>query len=1762
MPNLRGGKGGKAMTANVQSMSKGRGGGQRRHARWYLMFMIVLCMGLFVQSDIQAFTLDVRDETGAAVNSFYYLVEEDTTHPVTPGVRDPNSLGTSIHRSHAPVITSGRIAAADPTPYTINVPNDKRYVVSVLPDGNTHTLSGTNITVGQVSATVYVHTLPIPTAQISVLIFDDVKPIDNAPNLPFEKGLQNFSILVFDQLGQMSQDAFGNPLGTTYAQNPDGTFQFNPDGSPVVAVMGTGVILSDANGEATVKFLPPGKYGIRAVPPDRQKWSQTATIEGTPGVDSWVKANEPSRLYEFGPGLYHVFLGFVQEKNLLNTIPNPAFVTGTITGKVVTTHTGRPPDMLLYEGYPVPECWIGLNTTAGDGVYVAPCNADSTFTINNVPPGTYQIVLWDTPLDYIFGFHTVIVPTTGGLVNTGNITMNAWFGTYEGSVFYDANENGKKDPGEQGIANQAVNIRFRDGTIYQAQPTDLSGEFSFVEVFPFFKYLIYEVDYLRYKPTGATLVVDEGGPLAPGAKNNPQIQPDGLPYRTELGPVLLEAMTLYADQTNTIDWGKVPYPPDENGGIVGIVYYATTRAENDPRLAVGDAWEPGIARVQVNLYRDANADGVIDDINGTPGIQMSDVDNYPLGWSDGGSKGAEDVVNCGDGVTFCQGDAISVTHTDSWDDNLPTGCVGPPETVYGQPIVDCAETMRTWNQARPAVFDGGYAFGSLVGENLAPGTYIVEAVTPPGYEIVKEEDKNVDFGESYTPSPLVFIPPPCVGNLHPVPQFLSLFPGEPNPSNDPYDNTKMSPLCDRRQVTLTNGKNAVSDFHMFTFVPKAARGVGLINNDVGLAADANSPLFTEKAPASWVPISVQDFSGQELLRTYTDEWGAYNFLAPSSYSVNAPIPTGVSPNMLRLCLNHPGPIPDPANPGQFIPDPNFRPEFSLTCYTLDFWPGKTTYLDTPVIQVAAFATVITASLDCEYPDGTPVLSDVTGPGAVGPYATVGQTITLMSPGTVNVRNPACGDIDPLCSPTIPRDFGFGNTQGAGSVKVNGVNLTNITWSNTLITGVVPAGMTTGQLVVTRSNGISTIDGVTMTIGGPAPTVVTPGNSIQTAIDSANTGDLIIVRPGSYVENPIMWKNVRLQGSSAFSTVISAAAIIPEKVQLWRSKINGLIAGGNVSLIPGENPDLHLETAGITVVANNGVFGNNPKGRIDGFKIVSATEGGGITVNGYAHYLEISNNRILNNAGTYAGGIRVGTPSLLDPSCVDANGNPTYCSSANDHISIRNNQIAQNGSVASVIGGGGIGIYNGSDFYEVKNNFVCGNFTAQKGAGIAHVGLSNNGVISENKFLFNESSFGTITGGEGGGILVSGEPAPLGATGGLTPGAGFTTISSNLVQGNLAGSSFGGGICGSYVNGQDVFRSKNNSSSWYRLDIFNNMIVNNVAGYAGGGIFLEDTVKSRIINNTVTNNASTASGANAFVGLVSTPQGAGIVSNLHSATLTSAIGTGGAAEFNKNFSNPILYNNIVWQNRSFYYDSAQATNVMGGLVANPTTPFWDLQVFGATTFKLNPQYSILTSTSGYATTNRGGTANDPRFVSPYLNQLLATSAPAEGGNFVQVTLTPLTLTGNYHIQSNSPAINRGSNNYLSLVPTDYDRQSRVGTADIGADEYSTAAPVPPPVAPTITVTTPNGGQTWTRNSLRTIQWTYTGNPGTTVRIELLKGGNLNRTISSAASTGFNGNGSYPWFIPSNQTTGNDFTVRITSTSNAAATDTSNANFTIN
>jgi hypothetical protein len=96
---------------------------------------------------------------------------------------------------------------------------------------------------------------------------------------------------------------------------------------------------------------------------------------------------------------------------------------------------------------------------------------------------------------------------------------------------------------------------------------------------------------------------------------------------------------------------------------------------------------------------------------------------------------------------------------------------------------------------------------------------------------------------------------------------------------------------------------------------------------------------------------------------------------------------------------------------------------------------------------------------------------------------------------------------------------------------------------------------------------------------------------------------------------------------------------------------------------------------------------------------------------------------------------------------------------------------------------------------------------------------------------------------------------------------------------------------------------------------------------------------------------------------------------------------------------------------------------------------------------------------------------------------------------------------------------------------------------------------------ITVTSPNGGENRVVGNICPIEWTYTDDPGTQVKITLLKAGKAVKTIASAASIGTNGAGSFQWPIPATQTPGDDYQIKIVSTTKGSCTDASDNNFSI-
>ena len=164
-----------------------------------------------------------------------------------------------------------------------------------------------------------------------------------------------------------------------------------------------------------------------------------------------------------------------------------------------------------------------------------------------------------------------------------------------------------------------------------------------------------------------------------------------------------------------------------------------------------------------------------------------------------------------------------------------------------------------------------------VGTAMLPaGKYVVEVVVPPGYELLKEEDKNILIGDNYI-APVtqqfgalgnVFIIPdqaaigasynannpnnptsdlgtlhlprgegdtgsveqfwPCVGASRIVPDYISLFPGSAEVA--PFAGATRN-LCDRKEVVVQDQAGSLAKFYIFSSTHVASHYTGVITDD-------------------------------------------------------------------------------------------------------------------------------------------------------------------------------------------------------------------------------------------------------------------------------------------------------------------------------------------------------------------------------------------------------------------------------------------------------------------------------------------------------------------------------------------------------------------------------------------------------------------------------------------------------------------------------------------------------------------------------------------------------------------------------------------------------------------------------------------------------------------------------------------------------------------------------------------------------------------
>ena len=888
---------------------------------------------------------------------------------------------------------------------------------------------------------------------------------------------------------------------------------------------------------------------------------------------------------------------------------------------------------------------------------------------------------------------------------------------------------------------------------------------------------------------------------------------------------------------------------------------------------------------------------------------------------------------------------------------------------------------------------------------------------------------------------------------------------------------KPKPVCDVKLVHLSDRKSIAPGFNLYTDVPLPGRFWGLTVDDLNFSSNSKSTAYGEKLPVAFNPVGIYDYTNRLIYTVESDYNGLWDVLLPSTNRISCPTPSGVCANLYRFVGN------DPGTPGHW--NPNYDPQYRTIAAEFEAFPGLTLPADLapfPVsvaVQIPGSQALTSIACTLNDPTGaTPATNPeffainkpwmrinanqanrtftITGNGLGNTAGTVkldNFTMTILSWSNTQIQfRVPNDDNNPNRPNTGPHQLKITTAGGKSTVNALTFHVLNSANSN-------PNG-----------NGIY----------NPNVYEVGPGNTyttIQSALEAAagTSKALVVVYPGAvdpsnpryngrgaYYENLIIHSPVKLQGvgpggvypngTPVQGTIIDGIAFGGDTAlaDAWRTLIGGLTWAGNQDVSDGEV--IYVLPGTTTQFSNshtnafdasidgldirggdqmgfpgnlNAIFGGfpGPAGAAN-----TETQGGAIFANSFANYLQITNNIVENNGGTY-GTIRIGTPNI------DASLN------SNQNVRIANNRIIANGGTNLA---GAIGLFGGSDNYEVASNDICGNFSAEYGGAISHFGRSNNGSIHDNRIYFNHSY------DEGAGIMIAGELATVptanyGQPGG-PQGSGAVNIYNNLIQGNMSEDD-GGGL---------RFLMAGN----FPMNVYNNMIVNNIATHEGGGAALDDAPNVRFFNNTVMNNKTTATAITSN----GQPAPAGLSTGSNSDQLQATLPGGSPA-----YSNPLLFNNIFYNN----WAGAKGTNTVTGIgIGGPgDINRWDMGVVG-TAFQLSPTNSILQS----ETVNHNDVVASPTnkvdqdpLVASTLDIPLSFTSWRTNINFIGAIMVtadlPPQLLSDYHLSgTSSSAYNAGAASKavpayqqapatLAAPAFDIDNQGRPaqGGFDSGADE---------------------------------------------------------------------------------------------------------------
>lgn len=963
------------------------------------------------------------DATGA-------LVRDGNGDPVpTPNFPD-DCPWPSIHTmSASPVVSNG-----DDSQWSTSTPihgwdgtsglKPGRYVVSVTANG--FQLGGASFTWpiqteggAQATVTVAMNPMPIPLGTIQIQVFDDMHSAngqwDQASEASDGVDLSGFRAKLTDYMGDVVVDYYNNPLCATYETDANGNVLLNPDGTPQSIVdVGNGCV-SGPDGRIVIPNMAPNRYAASVTPPD-SSWIQTTTLEGNRDWDLWLMQNDTGADTEMvvgGEPVPWVTFGYVRDTETHPvTRCDACHGSGEVHGVVANGYayvaskgglagvgefTGT---QGISVGGPIEDAYVAVSDLQdGDQTFaVQHVQPDGTFSVGDLADGDYTVTVWDRALVKILDLFQVTI-RNGKQVDLGDLPLFSWFTEVSGFVFSDKNANGRRDPGEEGIPDFALQNLDRTNNLFEQGQnnalTGFDGSYNFETAYPFSAFNVLQAFNPRYKTTGITW----------WACNDPK------KHTILTGAVDVSYLPIIS-QCGHLDWGVQPYDAGsgENGGIVGSVFYEAERAVYNESQAAPPSYVVGVPNpVTVKLYHPAGKDP-----------------NTASGWQENAD---------GSIVVTEPGGTLSATSPETYDTELfhrPKGCV--PRNADGTAMVapvdhnaaslpdqQCIEgpfvgiNFGLSEGADGQTVDGNY--GLTTPQDEGPGYYVASLDIPtdtvlgdghPLYQVQTANDSNFAHGEVMLPQPggssaadayaglswsELTTPPDLSGqqaNVHDAFPNYQVTPGDPGavaapeekcvgqhytvgPTNglsypsfaDAGGTTFVGDtrnLCDAKIFYVPAGQSVAPLFHLWTEVPLATKFFGYIVDDVAVSTDKKSITYGEVAGVPNAPVGIYDWTGR-LIKTVTSDYnGIWEVLLPSSDIYNCPTPAGICPLVYRFVGN------DPGTPSQ--PNANYNPGYRTISANFQAWPGNFEPADVAPTQSvtalrapsAEFATVAVCSV--------------------------------------------------------------------------------------------------------------------------------------------------------------------------------------------------------------------------------------------------------------------------------------------------------------------------------------------------------------------------------------------------------------------------------------------------------------------------------------------------------------------------------------------------------------------------------------------------------------------------------------------------------------------------------------------------------------------------------------------------------------------------------------------------------------------------------